>query len=329
MFKYTIAFDINGNDNGPEAAIEASKEFALSNPDIKIILIGDIKNAKNDDFPINIEVKKNDKIPTDPKNFKQTLRENTSMNEAIELVKNNEANCILSSGDSGSYIASLTLKIKRISSISRPAFMPVANAINGKKFVFLDVGANLEAKPEWLYQWGKMASDFYSVMFNDDKPRITMLNIGTENYKGLEATKQAHNLFLNDPKINYLGFSETRDLFRGNFEVGVIDGYGGNLVLKSYEGAVFTFIDALKASIHKSFKYKIGALLMKNAFKDVMKTLDYRNVGSAWVIGVKCLALKCHGSSDKKSYLSALKQLKEALEKNVIAKIMENKQHEF
>ncbi|VEU76280.1 phosphate acyltransferase PlsX [Mycoplasmopsis columboralis] len=322
MYKYTIAFDINGNDNGVMPAIEASQEFALKHPETKIVLVGNLKNI-NLKLPQNIELVDNPNTPSDPKNIKQTLKENTSMNQAIDLYKTNQAQSILSCGDSGSYISALTLKLKRLPNVSRPAFMPVANAINGKKFVFLDVGANLEVKAEWLVEWANLASSFYKVMFNQENPRVALLNIGTEDYKGLEFTKEAHQLLKENSNINYLGFHETRDLFRGNFEVAVIDGYGGNLVLKSYEGAVFTFIDSLKESINKSFVRKIGALLMKRAFKDVMKQLDYRNVGSAWVIGVNAPALKTHGSSDKKSYLAALHQLQDAMEKDLISKLSE------
>ncbi|UUD36175.1 phosphate acyltransferase PlsX [Mycoplasmopsis citelli] len=322
MYKYSIGFDINGNDNGPVAALEAAKEFALANKDTKIVLVGDIQKLNIHNLPDNIKLIDNPNVPSDPKNLKQSLKENTSMNEIINLYESGAVQSLLSSGDSGSYISALTLKIRRLKGISRPAFMPVANAINGRKFVFLDVGANLDVKSQWLEEWAILASIFYKTMFNEPIPKVALLNIGVEDYKGLIPTKEAHENLKNNRNINYLGFQETRDLFRGYFDVAIIDGYGGNLVLKSYEGAVLTLIDSLKSSINKTLKRKIGGLLVKDAFKDVMKILDYRNVGSAWVLGVNCLALKTHGSSDKKSYLSALNQLKDALKKDLLNKIV-------
>lgn len=321
MIKHTIAFDINGNDNGSRAAIDAAFEFASKNKDIKINLIGDFTEDFQQKTPSNIEFFLNKNVPSNPKNFKKTLRESTSMNQAIDMVNSGVAQSILSSGDSGSYVATLTLKCKRITGISRPFFMPVANATNGEKFVFFDVGANLEVKSEWLVEWAKLGVIFAKVMFKKNNPKVTLLNIGTEDYKGLEETKEAHKTLLGNKNINYLGFNETRDLFRGYFDVGVIDGYGGNLVLKSYEGAIFTFVDALKSQIKTSLKYKFGGLLLKGAFKNIMKQLDYRNVGSAWVMGINALALKCHGSSDKKSYLAALNQLKEAMNLDLLTKL--------
>ncbi|UUM19778.1 MULTISPECIES: phosphate acyltransferase PlsX [unclassified Mycoplasma] len=322
MYKYSIGFDVNGNDNGPREAYQAACEFAQANKDIKLVLVGDLKNTNIDNLPNNIELITNLNVPSDPKNIKQTLRENTSMNQMIDLYKQGKIDSLLSSGDSGSYISALTLKIGRLNGVSRPAFMPVANAINGQKFIFLDVGANLEVKSQWLEEWALLGSLFYKTMFNELFPKVTLLNIGVEDYKGSESVQQAHANLKTNPKINYVGFQETRDLFRGYFNVAIIDGYGGNLVLKSYEGAVLTLIDSLKSSINKNLKRKLGGLLVKSAFKDVMKILDYRNVGSAWVVGVKCLALKAHGSSDQKSYLSALNQLKDAMEKDLLNKML-------
>ncbi|QNM93943.1 phosphate acyltransferase PlsX [Mycoplasma sp. Pen4] len=320
-FKHTIVFDVNGNDKGVLECFLAAQEFANNNPTYKIKLVGDVAELKELNNFANIELIENKNKPTDPKNIRKTLQENTSMNQAIEILKNNEADGIISSGDSGSYLSALTLKMKRLQNVSRPAFMPVANAINGQKFVFMDVGANLETKPEYLIEWAKLASAFYQTMFATNYPRVALLNIGTEDYKGPEATKKAHQYLTNDKSINYVGFHETRDVFRGHYDVAIIDGYAGNIMLKSYEGAISTFKDTLKTSIMSKLKYKLGALLLKGAFKEVAATLDYRSVGSAWVVGVNALAVKTHGASDKKAYLSGLNSLKNAIENNLLNKL--------
>ncbi|QGZ97780.1 phosphate acyltransferase PlsX [Mycoplasma sp. NEAQ87857] len=318
---FKIVFDINGNDNGPFAAYQAAKGFALKNQNFEIILVGDTSNLDLTNKPNNITLIENKNVQSDPKNLRQAMKEDCSMNVAIEILKNNQADAILSSGDSGCYISALTFKCGRIPNVSRPAFMPVCNATNGNKFLFLDVGANLVVKPEYLYEWAVLATSFYQVMFNKSNPSVTLLNIGTEEYKGNEVVKEANTLLKNDSSLNYVGFNETRDLFKGKVDIALIDGYGGNLVLKSYEGAIFTFVDLLKNRIKSSFIRKIGASIIKGAFKETAKVLDYRNVGCAWVFGVNALAIKTHGSSDALSYTSALNNIKEALEKDLLTKL--------
>ncbi|MEA4276587.1 phosphate acyltransferase PlsX [Mycoplasma sp. 21DD0573] len=320
-YKFKIAFDINGNDNGPSAAIEAASKFALQFPNTQIQLIGDISNIDKTKLPENILLIKNKNVPSEPKNIRKSMSEDTSMNLAISKVINNEANAVLSSGDSGVYISTLTLKLKRLQNISRPAFMPVATSILGSKLLFLDVGANLETKAQYLVEWAMLASLFYKTMFKVAKPRVSLINIGTEDYKGLTSTKQAHEYLKTLNDINYVGFVESRELFNGNIDVAVVDGYAGNTMLKSYEGAIGAFSKALKGQILTKLKYKIGYLLLKGAFKNVGKSLDYRSVGSAWVLGVNGLAIKAHGSSDAKAYYNALLSIQEALENNLLEKL--------
>ncbi|CCP24526.1 phosphate acyltransferase PlsX [Mycoplasmopsis cynos] len=319
-----IIIDTNGLDNGPYVVYNSVLEFTKKFEDVRVTLIGDFNGLK---LKENSQIKliQNSLVPSDPKNIRAMLKEKTSMNQAIMSVVNNENDGVISGGDSGSYIASLIFKSKRIEGILRPAFMPVATGLNGRKVLLLDVGANLEVKPENLYEWAKLATIFHKTIFSSKNPEVTLLNIGTEEYKGLEYVKLAAKLIENDQRLNYIGFSEPRDILRGMYDVAVIDGYGGNLVLKSYEGAIFTFKDAIKSTALSSIRTKIGALLMKPAFKKVMNVLDYRNVGAAWVIGVNNLALKIHGSSDEKSIYSALFQMYYAIEKELDKKLREFK----
>ncbi|VEU71153.1 phosphate acyltransferase PlsX [Mycoplasmopsis glycophila] len=327
MENYKIVFDLNGNDNGQSAGIAAALEFAKQNPNFELHLIGEFKQNYKDELLENVFYLNNPNVPSNPKELRSTLRENTSMNQAIQMIKEDGFDAILSSGDSGSYITGLTMKLGRLENVSRPAFMPVCNAINGCKFLFMDVGANLVVKSEYLVEWAKLGSVFHQTMFNTANPKVSILNIGTEDYKGQDFAIEANAILKEESNINYIGFQETRDLFRGNIDVALIDGYGGNLVLKSYEGAIFTFKDLLKMRIMKSFVRKVAASFLKGAFKEVGQVLDYRNVGSAWVIGVNALAIKAHGSSDKKAYLSALNNIKDAVEKDLLIKL-KNKMNE-
>ncbi|AIA29660.1 phosphate acyltransferase [Mycoplasmopsis californica] len=327
MDSYKIAFDINGNDNGIFAAIQASVEFAQKNPHFNIILIGpqsqiqDLITEKYSTFPQNISIIDNPNIASNPDNIRASLHEDTSMNQAIELVKNQQADAVLSSGNSGLYLATSTFKLKRLPNISRAAFMPIIPTIIGRKFLLLDVGANIDSKSDFLVEWAKIANVFAKVILNTQKPNIALINIGTEDSKGTEVVREAHQILKNDKSLNYIGFREPRDILNYVCDVAVIDGYGGNLVLKSLEGAILSFKKLLKEKIMMTPTRKLGFLLAKNAFRDVAETLDYRNVGAAWVIGVNGVAIKSHGSSDSKAYLGALNQIKIALENNILAKV--------
>ncbi|VEU58748.1 phosphate acyltransferase PlsX [Mycoplasmopsis gallinacea] len=324
MIKYRIAFDINGNDNGPMAAFFASLKFAKNNPEIEIILVGNTDEIKYDqEIPSNIKLILNKNKPSDIKNIRAIIKEDFSMNQAIDLVLNKEADAIISSGDSGAYISLLTLKAKRINGISRPAFMAEINTVKREKTLFLDIGANIVVKPEYLYEWAKLTNAFYKQMHGKNDPKLTILNIGTEEYKGPELLQESAKLIKEDSSINFIGFSEPRNLLKGDYDIAICDGYAGNLILKSYEGAIFTFRDLLKESIMKKLKYKLAALLLKGAFKDTMEVLDYRNAASGWVLGVNVLAIKNHGSSDQKSYETTLEKLKASFENDLLNKLKE------
>lgn len=198
--------------------------------------------------------------------------------------------------------------------------MPIVNCLNGSKMILLDVGANIEVKPEYLVEWARLGDIFHKTIFNTKEPKISLLNIGTEEYKGSEIVRQASEL-LKNTNLNYIGFSETRNLLEGNIDVAVIDGYGGNLVIKSYEGAIVSFKNELKREIKNSFLSKIGALLLKKSFKKISKKLDFRTVANAWVIGVNALALKIRGSADEIAIYNALIQMSDAIDKDLLNKL--------
>ncbi|WP_416738043.1 phosphate acyltransferase PlsX [Mycoplasmopsis meleagridis] len=321
---YKIAFDLNGNDNGIKAGLIASKIFIKNNSNFELFLIGNEKEIRTffkNNIPANIKIIDNDLVASDKKNIRQSLHEKTSMNLAFDLLAEKKVNAILSSGDSGLYLSAATLKLKRLEGVSRAAFMPIMPTIKGEKFLLLDVGANIDTKAQYIYEWSLIAKEFAKYLLKKVNPRISLINIGTEIYKGLEIIKEANLLLKENKNINYRGFIETRDILRATTDVALIDGYGGNLVLKSLEGAILSFKDLLKSKIKAKFIRKIGYLLLKGAFKDVAETLDYRNVGAAWVIGVNGVVIKSHGSSDDKAYLGALNQVKIALENDILNKV--------
>jgi len=147
-----------------------------------------------------------------------------------------------------------------------------------------------------------MGSIFYRINFNSKNPNVHLINIGTEDKKGLEETKEANLILKKDKKINYKGFIEPRDLLNGDVDVAIVDGYAGNMILKTMEGTMVSIFALLKTKLKSKTKYKIGALLSKGAYKSLKDHLNYKTTALAYIIGLNGLAVKVHGSADRESY---------------------------
>ncbi|CAM9120446.1 phosphate acyltransferase PlsX [Mycoplasma todarodis] len=320
----TIAFDVMGNDNGVKPAVVASLRFIKKNPNYKVILVGDKKQIDK------VLKEQHDRIEildvanvADPKRGAMIVRDRTtSMYKAIELVKKGEAEVVLSAGSSAGYIAYATLSLKRLPGVSRPAFMPVFPTNQpGKRFVMMDVGATLEVDGELLYQWAKIGNVFSKHILGVQKPRVSIVNVGAEKGKGMPFHNEAYDLLEKDKKINFQGFVEARELLTAATDVAVVDGYAGNMILKSMEGTGLTIGRTLKKAIKKNPIRILGALLARGALKNLKSTLDFRTVGAAWVIGVDGIVIKSHGSSDEKAFAGAFGQIQEAINNDAMNKI--------
>ncbi len=318
-----IAFDVMGNDNGVRAGVEAALEFVEKNLDYSFVLVGDKEQISK----ITMETERIKIIDIQKEvdkslGIRESRNDDNSMSVALNLVKNNQADAVVSSGDSGIYLSMATLLFKRMPGIKRPAFMSVfPTVVKEQKYVMMDIGANINSTSEMMVQWASIGSLFSKVSLNVKKPRVGIVNIGTEDTKGHDFHKEAHKLLKENKKINYIGFVEPRELLNGIVDVAIIDGYGGNLVLKTMEGSILPLLKLIKKELNTKLKYKIGGMLSKGAFRKIKNNLDYRNVGAAWLIGLNFPAIKTHGSSDKKSYLGAFSQLSDVLEKDVMAKL--------
>ena len=314
-----IVFDVMGNDNGVQPAIFSALKFVDKNLDYIVTLVGEASEIGK--YTMETErIRIIDAKEVDYKKPVRTLiKENNSMAVALKILKEGKADAILSSGNSGLYLSMATLLIKRIEGVKRPAFMPVMPTIvNDSKFLLLDVGANLITTSEMLVQWGRIGSIFAKFHLKIEKPRVGIINIGTEKDKGHEFQHEAYEKLEKDKSINFIGYVEPRYLLKGIVDVAVVDGYAGNLILKSMEGTVLSILSLIKTNLKSKLKYKIGALISKGAFKNVQKQLDYRNVGAAWVLGLNSLVIKTHGSSDEKSYIGAFNQIVMAIENGVL-----------
>ena len=311
-----IAFDVMGNDNGIAAAIEAVNDFVKKNANFRFILVGNKKEiVKKLHVSENISIVNVEKEVNKNEGLLAARKKDSSMVVAINLVKEGKANVVISSGDSGTYLAMTTLQLKRLNGFKRPAFMPIfPTIVPNKKLLISDVGANLEVTSDMLIQWAKVSILFSKKIIGVKNPSVAIINVGHEKNKGKEFHQEAYKKLKQDKKINFKGFIEPRELLNGIVDIAITDGYAGNMILKTMEGSISTLLNAIKSALKSKLKYKIGALIAKGAFKQIKNNIDYRNVGSAWVIGLNKLAIKCHGGADKKSYLGAFSQIKLALD---------------
>lgn len=329
-----IIFDLLNNDGGELEAIKAAKKFAIENPNYYLILVGNEKNITSiiDINKVkNIEIFQSDSITHKVDNFRELLRQKSSMLDGFDLMETKNADGLLSSGDSGAFISIATLKIKRLNGVSRPAFMPIIPSILNSNFFLLDVGANLEIKPNYLFEWAIIANIFYSTLYGNKVNNFGILNIGTEDYKGLPILKEANELIKNQAKeigFNYKGFVEPSDLIEGKVNVALSDGYAGNIFLKTLESSFINFGKLFKNILLLNLKNKIAGLLIKKDLIKLKKKFDYRNTGGAFIVGLEKVIVKAHGRSDEIAFYNALNQIKIALENNVVD-IIKNKLDSF
>lgn len=321
--KIILCVDVMGFENDITEAIRACRDFVKKNQNIQIILSGNqdlIKPClKNDNEFKIIDAKDVISMEDDP--ISSRTRKDSSMYKAILAVKNGEADGVLSAGNTACYVFLTYLLLGKISGISKHAFMPYFPTRNNKGFNLLDVGANKECDATDLITFAKMGKIYAESVRKIKNPTVAIANIGTEDNKGLERHIEANKILKQDKSINYVGFVEPRNLMEGVVDVVVSDGFVGNIILKSLEGAAKTISRALKDELKKPSGW-LG-LLGFMAFKHLKNKFDYKNNAGAIVIGLEKVAVKTHGSADYKQFYSSLRMLKETVENDVVNKIKE------
>lgn len=325
-----IAVDAMGGDNAPQAIVEgvmlAKKDF----PEIEFLLYGketEIKKYVTDEKNITI-VHTDEKINSDDEPVKAIRRKKeASMVLAAQAVKKGEADAIFSAGNTGALLAAGLFIIGRIKNIERPGLMstmPVMGQPDGG-FDMMDLGANADNKPEHLVQYAVLGTFYAKKVRGIDKPRVGLLNNGTEETKGSELTKKAFELLSLEPSIHFIGNVEARDLLSGVADVVVTDGFTGNAVLKSIEGTAISLMSLLKTSIlEEGLKGKLGALLLKDALRGMKNELDYSKHGGAVLFGLKAPVIKTHGSTGSEAVRQTIRQIHAMLTTKVVSQLVEH-----
>ena len=320
-----IAIDAMGGDHAPKAVVLGAIKAVETFSDIHITLVGkeeEIRKYLTKEERISILHTDEVIEATDEPVRAVRRKKNASMVLTAQQVKEGDADACISAGNTGALMAAGLFVIGRIEGIERPALSPTMPTTDGKGFIMLDVGANVDAKPMHLYQYAVMGSIYAEKVRGISAPRVGLLNVGTEDGKGNELTKQTFDLLKNS-SLNFVGNVEARDLLEGAADVVVSDGFTGNIALKALEGAALSVFSLLKKQLTSSFISKLAAAMLKPKLLGLKKQMDYSEYGGAALFGLKAPVIKAHGSSDEHAVFSAIRQTREMVANNMVATITE------
>ena len=327
--KTVIAVDAMGGDLGPSVVVPGAIEAARQTG-AKILLVGNeatLDGELNRLSPSGVdleivhapEVAGMDEKPSDILGRKM----NASIQVACRLVRDGAAQGVVSAGHSGASVACGMFIMGRIPGVERPA---LASLLPTEKepVVLLDVGATVDCKPYNIFQFGLMGDAFARDILNKESPRVGLLSIGEEEGKGNSQVKEAYELFKMAQNLNFSGNIEGRDLFTGEMDVAVCDGFVGNVALKLSEGLGLSLSRVLKRELLNSgFLPKLGSLLAKSAFRRFAKVVDYAEYGGAPLLGLQNISIVCHGRSNAKAICNATRMATLFVEKETNKRLME------
>ena len=305
-----IALDVMGGDNAPVSTINGAITFLNNNDDsVKIYLVGPKEVIKaqlsnfsdiDDKFIEIVDASQKIEVEDSPSRIFKT-KPDSSMNKAINLLKTNIVNAVVSAGHTGCLLSTSFFNLCTIAGVKRPALFAIIPSEKGD-FLICDVGANSSAKPEHLIQFSKMSSIYMKYQLGIKKPKIGLVNIGLESNKGNELTKKTFKL-MNKESDNFIGNIESRYIFDGLADIIVCDGFTGNIILKLIEGMMKYNLDLISNKLDLNDSPTIN---------HIRELYNYEKYGAAPILGIKGLVFKSHGSSSQVSILNALKAAKKA-----------------
>ena len=328
-----IILDAMGGDHAPQApvlgAIQAAKDFGaqitLVGKGDEILEVMRLNGIEN--LPEGMEIANAEEVVDmhdDPANVIRK-KKNSSMVVGLKMLSEDQGDAFVSAGSTGALLSGATLIVKRVKGIRRAAMGPVLPNKAGGKTVILDCGANAECTPEFLLQFGLVGSLYAQKYLGVAQPKVGLLNIGSEDSKGTPLQKEAYALLTEASEkgiLHFVGNVEARDVPLGAVDVVVCDGFAGNVLLKSIEGTAMFMGSLMKHKIFKrNFLSKIGYLFCKAGVDEVVKMMDYREIGGTQFLGIKKPVIKAHGSSDVLAFRNAVKQAMDASKSDISAEL--------
>ena len=322
-----IAIDAMGGDFAPDeivvGALRAREEL-----DVEVLLVGDVPqieailNQHTNSHNIEI-VPSEGTIEMHEEPLSGLKRKpKASINVAMDLVKQKRADAVVSAGHSGAAMAAALLRLGRLPGIDRPAIGAVfPTMIAGKPVLILDVGANVDSRPKFLDQFAVMGSVYSRYVLDVENPRVGLINIGEEECKGNDLAIRAHQLLKENPRINFVGNAEGRDVLSGNFDVIVCDGFVGNVLLKFAEAVGEVMLNIVKEELPQGLNGMLGTAILKPNLKRIKQRMDHAEHGGGLLLGVAGICIISHGSSQAPSIFNAIRLAKEAVDHQVLERI--------
>lgn len=308
----TIALDAMGGDHAPRAEVEGAV-LAARELGVRILLVGiesairqELTRHKLGNLSIDIVPAAEVIAMTDAPSQAFRKKRNSSVHVAAKLVRNGQADGLVSAGNTGAVMTIARFILGTLPSVDRPALAAPFPTSKGSISVILDVGANVDSKPEHIEQFAVMGEIYYRTIFGTRKPRVALLSIGEEETKGNELTREAFER-LKHSSLNFVGNVEGRDVFAGNVDVIVCDGFIGNIALKISEGLVDHIGGLLKKALKSSLSSQVGYVLARKAFKEFKNKIDYNESGGAPLLGVRGITVIAHGRSDPRAIKNAIR----------------------
>jgi len=317
-----------GSDRAPKPEIEGALLAARHYPGVRVLLVGPEDRLRQElaGHPsaarMPIEVVHASQVIGMHEKPVQAVRSkrDSSMHVGLRLVKEKKVVGFVSAGNTGAAMATAKMVLGALPGVDRPGLANVFPTSAGKPSIMIDVGANVDSKPQNLAQFAIMGEIYYRAIFGKDKPTVGLLSIGEEETKGNELTRHAFAMMKELP-VNFIGNVEGRDVYNGRVDVVVCDGFVGNVALKISEGLVEAVSFLLKESLNSTITSQVGALLARKAFSNFGRRLDYSEYGGAPLLGLKGVAIVAHGRSNANAIKNAIRVAKQYFESGVNARI--------
>lgn len=322
-----VALDAMGGDNAPVEIIKGGVDAINENSKVKVFFVGqeEVIKAELAKYKYNADqaevVNATEVIETaEPPVMAIRKKKDSSIVKALTMVREGVCDAYVSAGSTGATLVGGQVIVGRLKGIERPALAPLIPTESGVSLL-IDCGANVDAKPSQLVQYAKIGSVYMENIMGIKNPKVGIVNNGAEEEKGNALVKETFPLLKNCPEINFVGSVEARDIPKGVVDVVVCEAFVGNVVLKLYEGVGATLIKKVKAGMMSSLRSKIGALLVKPALKQTLKSFDLEQYGGAPMLGLNGLVVKTHGSSKSVEIKNSVLQCVTFSEQNINEKI--------
>src|SRR5919106_5762471 len=309
-----VAVDVLGGDRGPDDIVAGASDAA--SPEIEPILYGPAElETQGLRLVETTGVVEMDEHPVEAVRGKP----NSSLVRAVRAVAEGDADTVLSAGSTGAMLAASLLHIHRLPGVHRPGIGVVLPGRQGPT-VLIDAGANADARPEHLVQFGHMGAEFAHDILEVDDPVVRLLSIGEEDEKGNQLTLEANEL-LRESALRFAGNTESRWLLDGDSDVVVTDGFTGNVALKALEGTIRTILESLRTELESSLRGRLGGLLIRDAARGIRRRLDPDTYGGAYLLGLRGLVVIAHGSSSRVAVANAIRLAARGVEHDVVARL--------